>query len=110
MIEVSGEAWRSSSQASSYPQLPLSPRRKLKALQALLQQLEQKASEIPGQPNPQISAGTKGSERSNVGDIAYMATVYLEGQKAIATCAIEVRGDSMPPGMLSLNRKSLLCV
>lgn len=72
---------------SAPPKLPMPPAQKLKALQSLLCQLQQKLKQMP--PDP-VCSGTQALEAELPKDASYMARIYLKNQKEIAHASIKV--------------------
>lgn len=74
-------------QDAAPPKLPMPPAQKLKALQSLLCQLQQKLKQMPQDP---VCSHIEALEADLPKDASYMARIYLKNQKEIAQSSIKV--------------------
>ncbi len=86
-MEVRGATFSSQPNPALYPRLPMPPAQKLVALHSLLTELEQKLRQLP----EDFVASELQTEKSELNrNAAYMANVYLQGQREIAELSIKV--------------------
>ena len=86
-MEVRGATFSSQPNPALYPRLPMAPAQKLAALHSLLTELEQKLRQLP----EDFMASKLQTGKSELNrNAAYMAKVYLQGQREIAELSIKV--------------------